>query len=349
MTIVTAFKTGLSVLRTSFELPARVCNSIPRELSTGQKSARMVPQDQFSSQTPLFSIIVAVYNDWTILDGCLQSLMREKEIPFEVIIVDDGSREPAPEYIRQRSGCYPLTILRQDHAGISTARNRGVQRSKGQVLIFVDADSRVQVNCLAALATAIGDFPEYSYFQLRLIGDRSGAIGRAEDLRLMALQDHLLQPNRCIRYLNTAGFAVRRGKLDTEAGLFDPAALRGEDSLLLADLIQREDLPLFVSLATVQHTVPLSFFECLRKDIRSAYLEAGTYDMITSKGVRIWMSNRERFSVLWSAWKASGQDSIGRSAWFVLVARQLLQRMMSLIFRSFRIHPKSQLRLTTFR
>ncbi len=290
----------------------------------------MAQHGQFSDQVPPFSIIVAVYNDWALLDGCLQSLLPQRQIPFEVIIVDDGSKESAPEYIQRWGDCYPLTILRQDHAGISIARNRGVQCSKGPVLLFIDADSRIQVNCLAALASAMSDFTERSYFQLRLIGDRSGAIGRAEELRLMTLQNHLLLPTGCIRYLNTAGFAVRRDKLDTEKGLFDPAVLRGEDTLLLADLMHRGDLPWFVSHATVQHTVPLSFLECLRKDIRSAYLEGNAYDIIASKGVRIRMSNRERFSALCSSWKASGQDSIGRSAWFVLVARQLLQRTISL-------------------
>lgn len=295
----------------------------------------MAQHGQFSGRVPLFSIVVAVYNDWALLDGCLRSLLQQKDIPFEVIIVDDGSKEPAPGYVQRWSDCYPLTILRQDHAGISVARNRGIQRSRGSVLLFVDADSRVQVNCLTALASAIEGFPEHSYFQLRLIGDPSGAIGRAEELRLMTLQDHLLQPGGCIRYLNTAGFAVRREKLGKDKNLFDPAVLRGEDTLLLADLIQRGDLPLFVSQATVQHTVPLSFVECLRKDIRSAYLEGRAYDIIASKGVRIRMSNRERFSAMWSAWKASGQDSIGRSAWLVLVTRQLLQRTTSLVYRLF--------------
>jgi glycosyltransferase involved in cell wall biosynthesis len=302
----------------------------------------MAQHGQFSNQAPLFSIIVAVYNDWALLDGCLHSLAQEKEIPFEVIIVDDGSKEPVPEYIQRWSNCYPLTILRQDHAGISVARNRGVQSAKGSVLLFVDADSRVQVNCLQALASAIAHFPQYGYFQLRLIGDRSGAIGSAEELRLMALQDHLLQPNGRIRYLNTAGFAVRREKLDTKQSLFDPAVLRGEDTLLLANLIQRGDLPFFISQATVQHTVPLTFVECLRKDIRSAYLEGRAYDIIASKGVRIRMHNRERLSMLWSAWKASGQDSIGRSAWLVLVTRQLLQRIVSVIYRLFGSRTESQ-------
>jgi glycosyltransferase involved in cell wall biosynthesis len=302
----------------------------------------MNQDDQSSNPAPRFSIIVAVYNDWAMLDGCLQALAQENQPPFEVIVIDDGSKERTPDYIQRWRKRFPLTIVRQDHAGVSAARNRGVQCSKGPILVFVDADSRVQANCLAALASAIGESPEHSFFQLRLVGDRSGTIGRAEDLRLMAIQDYLLRPNGCIRYLNTAGFAVRREKLDIEAGLFDPIALRGEDTLLLADLIQREELPLFVPQATVQHVVPLSLMKCLRKDIRSAYLEGRTYEIILSKGVRIRMGNRERFRMLWSTWKASHQDSIGRSAWFVLVTRQSLERIISLIYWSFRIRTKSR-------
>jgi glycosyltransferase involved in cell wall biosynthesis len=301
----------------------------------------MAQHGQFSEQPPRFSLIVAVYNDWAMLDGCLQSLTQEKETPFEVIVVDDGSQEPAPEYIERRSGGYPLTILRQDHAGISAARNRGIRQSKGRVLVFVDADCRIQLNCLAALTSAIEDYPEQGFFQLRLVGDRSGVVGRAEDLRLTALQDHLLQPNGCIRYLNTAGFAVRREKLNPEVGLFDTTVVRGEDTLLLANLIERGILPLFVPRAIVQHTVPLSFTGCLRKEIRSAYLEGRSYDIIASRGLRIRMGNRERINMLRSTWKASRQDSIGMSAWFVLVARQSLQRTVSLICRSFGIGTKS--------
>ena len=50
---------------------------------------------------------------------------------FEVIVVDDGSAGPAPDCIRAWSRCYPLVIVRQAHAGVSAARNRGAQISNG--------------------------------------------------------------------------------------------------------------------------------------------------------------------------------------------------------------------------
>ena len=297
----------------------------------------MIQPDAPSQKSPLFSIIVGVYNGWAMLDGCLQSLTQKTELPFEVIVIDDGSREQAPDFIHHWADFYPLTILRESHRGISATRNRGIQVAKGSVLVFVDADSRVQAGCLSALAVAVAESPQHNFFQLHLVGDYSLLFGRAEELRLSVFQRYSLQASGCIRYLNTAGFAVRRESLDPDAGLFNPEAERGEDTLLLAELVKRGELPLFVPNASVQHTVALSFMECLRKDIRTAYLEGHTFEMIASAGVTIRMNNRERLRMLQSLWEASEEESIGRSAWFVLVARQSLQRFISLTYWLFRV------------
>src|SRR2546427_4222282 len=295
----------------------------------------MVTHDLASSTTPLFSIIIAAYNDWESLDQCLQSLAQQADGPsFEVIIADDGSTEPAPEFIRQWQRYYHLIIDRQPHSGISTARNRGAQLSRGSALVFVDADSRLQTNCLAALNATITGSHQHNSFQLRLVGDCRGLVGRAEQLRLLTIQNHMLQPNGCIRYLNTAGFAIRRSQIDVKRGIFDPAALRPEDTLLLSDLMQAGELPLFVRDAIVQHATRLTLMTSLRKSVRSAYLEGRTYEIIASKGVRIRASHRERLSMLWPMWKTSGQHSIGRAAWLVLIVKQALQRIVSIAYHA---------------
>jgi glycosyltransferase involved in cell wall biosynthesis len=302
----------------------------------------MVQQDQSSNQAPttqapMFSIIVAVYNDWAMLDGCLQSLAGQTDAPgFEVILVDDGSTETAPEFVRA-TRCYPLAVIRQTHEGIPSARNRGIRTSRGMALLFVDADSRLRPNCLAVLSSTIVNSPQHDCFQLRLVGNCSSLVGRAEELRLITFQNHMLQPDGRIRYLNTAGFAIRRALVDVETGVFDPAALRAEDTLLLANLMQRGELPWFVPDAIVEHAIQLSLMGCLRKDIRSAYLEGRTYDIIASKGVKIRVTHRERLQMLASMWKSAGRPSIGRSAWFVLVMRQALQRTISFVHRCLRV------------
>ena len=132
------------------------------------------------------------------------------------------------------------------------------------------------------------------------------------------------------------GRAHRKAAVDVERGVFDPVALRAEDTFLMATLMQRGELPLFVPSATVEHAISLSVLACLRKDIRSIYLEAKTYDLIASKGVRFRVSYRERLAMVGSMWKASGTRSFGRQAWFVVTGRQGLRLIASYVYRCFR-------------
>jgi glycosyltransferase involved in cell wall biosynthesis len=273
-----------------------------------------------------FSVVIATYNDWLPLNECLQSLAAQAGAPgFEVIVVDDGSREMAPDLIRQWSRHFPLIVIRQAHKGISAARNRGVQNSRGEVVVFVDADCKLQKNCLAALVETIDAHSHRSYFQLRLIGDRSRMVGRAEQLRLLVIESHMRRPDGSIRYLNTAGFAMRRTAAEVVSEVFDPEALRAEDTLFLVNLVQSGELPFFVENAVVQHAIPLNLVQCLVKDVRTAFLEARTYDVIATRGVKFRVTHSERLMMLRSMWKNSAERSIGRMAWFVLAARQVVR------------------------
>lgn len=303
----------------------------------------MTQRQYDSSLAPALSVVIPVYNDWKPLAECLRSLAEQSNAPdFEVILVDDGSTETAPEYIRSPAQGHPFTVIQQAHSGIAVARNCGIRAAKGQILVFVDADCRLQPDCLETLTAVIAGSPQHDCFQLRLVGNCRTLVGRAEHLRLLSFQSYMLQPDGRIRYLNTAGFAIRRVRVDVETGVFDPAALRAEDTLLLAHLIRDGKLPLFVPGAIVEHAIPLSLVQCVRKDLQSVPREDRAYGIIASKGVKIRITNRDRLSLLRSMWKASAQNPIGRSAWFVLVVRQSLQRMISFAYRALRIRPATQ-------
>lgn len=277
-----------------------------------------------------YSIVIAAHNNWIPLEGCLKSIAEQVNPPrFEVIVVDDGSDQPAPGFIRNWASVYSLTILRQAHAGAAAARNRGVEASRGSVLVFVDADCRMLVGCLTALESEIRNSPQDHCFQLRLVGDCSCLAGRAEDLRLRALQDQLLLDNGNIRYLNTAGFAMRLQSPNVKEIIFDPSVRRGEDTLLLASLMQKGKMPRFVSGAAVQHIVSLPLARYLLKDMRSGWHEWQADRKIAAKGIRIRMNHRERLRMMWRMWAVAADPSLGRTAYFALLARQLLERCAS--------------------
>ncbi len=290
--------------------------------------------------TPAFSIIIALYNDWVPLEGCLSSLARQSLTPsFEVVVIDDGSQEPFPERLINPDHSFRLTVIRQAHAGIAAARNRGIEACSGSILVFIDADCRLQPDCLASLDSTIALCPKHNCFQLRLSGDCSTLVGRAEELRLVALQQHLLQADGRIAYLNTAGFAIRRAKVDRAQGLFDETVPRGEDTVLLATLMGSGELPYFVTDAVVQHAIALKLSECLRKDIRTVQLESRAYQIIAAKGIGIRVSHLQRIRMLGLMWSLAGAPSIGRRAWWVVTLRQALQRILSFAFRYLPVRP----------
>jgi hypothetical protein len=101
-------------------------------------------------------------------------------------------------------------------------------------------------------------------------------------------------------------------------------------------LIQGGELPFFVADAAVEHEVPLSLLRCLRKDIRSAFLEGRTYALIASRGIRIRLGHRERLRMWSSMWRISKEPSVGKLACLVLTARQLLSRISSLVYQLLR-------------
>jgi len=283
---------------------------------------------------PNFSVIIAVYNDWGALEDCLRALDRQENAPsFEVIVVDDGSDASVPESVGLSNYRFPLKVLRQGHAGIATARNFGVQNASGSILVFTDADCEMRPDCLSILHAAVLNSPRHSCYQLRLVSDCSTLTGRAEQLRLISIQSQTLQPDGSIRYLNTAGFAIRRACLNSGAQLFDPHARRAEDTLLLANLILRADLPLFVGEAIVQHTIRLSWTECMLKDMRSAWREGPTYDMIAAKGVTVRMDDLARMKMMITMWNSAKQPSIGRMAWLMVISRRAVHRIVRLLYK----------------
>lgn len=290
------------------------------------------------TSSPKFSIIIPVYRNWPSLNECLTSLAQQINAPsFEIIIVDDGTEGDIPKFISKWEALCSVMITRQSHAGIAAARNRGIRASNAAICLFVDSDCRLDTHCLQMLERTVDAFPGQHYFQLHLVGDcGDGLVGKTEELRLRVVQHHFVRPDGSIRYLNTAAFALRRNEFDSGTPLFSPFVTRGEDTLLLANLITIDKVPLFVSEAIVQHAIQLNLIAYLCKTIRSAYLEGVAFDIISAGNIKIRARHRERLRMLGSAWHFSADSKIGRMAWFVLLTRQVLRMLSSFCYQRLR-------------
>jgi glycosyltransferase involved in cell wall biosynthesis len=100
-----------------------------------------------------------VYNAEESLGGTLDALEAQDHPPVDVIIVDDGSTDRSPAIAREfaERSRHRVTVLEQDNQGPAAARNRGVEATEADVIVFLDADCVPLPGWLAILTGALGD------------------------------------------------------------------------------------------------------------------------------------------------------------------------------------------------
>jgi GT2 family glycosyltransferase len=111
---------------------------------------------------PFFSIIVPTFNRPLLLTHCLQSLERlvYPRDRFEVIVVDDGSKNRAETVVFPFSNRLNITLITQTHGGPAAARNNGAAHAKGELLAFTDDDCTPAAEWLKALAVRFNETPD---------------------------------------------------------------------------------------------------------------------------------------------------------------------------------------------
>lgn len=107
---------------------------------------------------PMVSVIVPVYNVSAFLPACLESLLGQTLDNIEVLCVDDASTDDSARVVEAFAEKDPrVRLLRQEHRGVSAARNLGLDQAQGEYIAFVDADDRVEKTMLETLLSRIGD------------------------------------------------------------------------------------------------------------------------------------------------------------------------------------------------
>ena len=93
----------------------------------------------------MISIIIPVYNVEKFLPQCIDSILAQTYKDFELILVDDGSPDGSPaicDSYAQRDE--RVRVIHQKNAGVSAARNNGIEHAKSEWISFVDSDDWVE-------------------------------------------------------------------------------------------------------------------------------------------------------------------------------------------------------------
>jgi len=101
---------------------------------------------------PIVSIIIPTYQNAGALQRCLDALLRQTVEDIEIVVVDDGSSDNTPDVIRVYSEKDSRVVgLRQENGGVSSARNKGLEKATGQWIAFVDSDDWTDEEYLSTL------------------------------------------------------------------------------------------------------------------------------------------------------------------------------------------------------
>ena len=195
---------------------------------------------------PRVSIVVPVYNAEKTLERCLDSLARQTLKDFEVLLINDGSRDSSLaicEDYQKRDDRF--RVFSQENQGPSTARNAGIDRAAGQYIYFVDADDFIEDDAIARLyeaaASSGADLTICGFYYVK--GDSrcqhqypyDSGIYEEEACRKIALDlvgDHsytVLPPYCWIRM-------IRRDLLENPKLRFTDRIIRSEDYLFSTEL-----------------------------------------------------------------------------------------------------------------
>ena len=104
---------------------------------------------------PTVSIIVPVYNVEKYLRECLDSILNQTFKDFELILIDDGSKDKSGEICDEYAKIYNnITVVHQKNQGQAAARNNGVKISEADWIMFVDSDDVIHPDLLQFLYKA---------------------------------------------------------------------------------------------------------------------------------------------------------------------------------------------------
>ena len=98
----------------------------------------------------MISIIIPIYNGERVIERCLSSLLKQTYTDFEVLVIDDGSTDATVQKVLSFADSRVRLICKKN-AGVSTARNLGIENALGEYIVFVDGDDYVESSYLQAL------------------------------------------------------------------------------------------------------------------------------------------------------------------------------------------------------
>lgn len=130
----------------------------------------------------LMSIIIPAYNVEGTLRECLESVLSQHVDDMEIILVDDGSTDNTAEICDEFGIRDNIKVIHQENAGLSEARNAGLELAEGELITFVDSDDYLEPNTYPRLIGIMERHPQYDILEYSIVKEDNGKVLFSLDL-----------------------------------------------------------------------------------------------------------------------------------------------------------------------
>ena len=195
----------------------------------------------------LISIIIPVYNTGSYLYSCIQSVIEQSYQHFEIILIDDGSKDTSKTICTKMCSLDKrIHLISQRHQGVSVARNNGIKAAKGNYLFFLDSDDMIHPCLLEVLHTILTKtHASLAAAEYHCISDKDSLKITRQKLKNQYFSDYIYLDNQTSIDLfaqghtnllyGIGGIMIRRA--DVKDQLFDKTLTIGEDTKFIYQLL----------------------------------------------------------------------------------------------------------------
>lgn len=107
-------------------------------------------------KNPFTTVVVPVYNRENLVGKTIDSILSQKYENFELLLVDDGSKDLSLEVCRKYEKIDSrIKVFTKENGGVSTARNLGIENAQGEYICFIDSDDIVESDYLSSFVDEI--------------------------------------------------------------------------------------------------------------------------------------------------------------------------------------------------
>ena len=121
----------------------------------------------------MISVVIPLYNKEKSIAQTLECVLNQTYKDFEVIVVDDGSKDNSAAIVAQFTDTR-IHLIRQENGGVSAARNRGIEEAQGKYVAFLDADDVWLTDHLESLVNLIRQYSQCRAWSSNYVNNING-------------------------------------------------------------------------------------------------------------------------------------------------------------------------------